>query len=152
MADLRQAAGQLRTQLHPTDQPRSAPEENGERLATISRSEGEELRLNWSEFNGHHFLNLRIWAQGDDGAWWPQKDKGLTVRIRELADFAEGVAVALDRAGGKSPPDTYQDHQAPLPLREGASPTRDTRPRKTESAGKPPAPAVDPDLDDDLPF
>jgi hypothetical protein len=97
MADLRQAAGRLRTQLRPSDRPRTAPEENGERLATIPRSEGEELRLNWSEYNGHHFLNIRLWAQGDDGTWWPQKDKGLTVRVRELPDFAEGVAAALAR-------------------------------------------------------
>jgi hypothetical protein len=45
MADLRQAAGRLRTQLRPSDRPRTAPEENGERLATIPRSEGEELSL-----------------------------------------------------------------------------------------------------------
>ncbi len=91
MADLRQAAGRLRTQLRPSDRPRTAPEENGERLATIPRSEGEELRLNWSEYNGHHFLNIRLWAQGDDGTWWPQKDKGLTVRVRELPDFQRAL-------------------------------------------------------------
>ncbi len=153
MADLRQAAGRLRTQLRPSDRPRTAPEENGERLATIPRSEGEELRLNWSEYNGHHFLNIRLWAQGDDGTWWPQKDKGLTVRVRELADFAEGVAAAVDRAGVKSPPETYQDHQAPLPLDGDQSRSTHTRTHK-KAAGKSSssAPAVDPDLDDDLPF
>ncbi len=153
MADLRQAAGRLRTQLRPSDRPRTAPEENGERLATIPRSEGEELRLNWSEYNGHHFLNIRLWAQGDDGTWWPQKDKGLTVRVRELPDFAEGMAAALDRADVKSPPDAYQDHQAPLPLdADRPAPSHTRTHKKTAGKSTSSAPAVDPELDDDLPF
>jgi len=84
---------------------RQAPVENGERLVTIQRHEGDELRLNWAEYNGHHFLNIRVWTQGDDGQLFPHRDKGLTVRVAELADFAEGVEMALQRAldGAQTP-------------------------------------------------
>jgi len=84
---------------------RKAPVENGERLVTIPRHDGDVLRLNWAEYNGHHFLNIRVWTQGDDGQLFPHRDKGLTVRLAELADFAEGVEAALTRAldGAQTP-------------------------------------------------
>lgn len=98
--DLRAVAERLRKMPKKAGQQRSGPpEENGVRLATIPRSDGEELRLSWAEYNGRHFLNVRIWTKGD-GGWWPDKTKGLTVRVRELADFAEGVAKAVDMASG----------------------------------------------------
>lgn len=60
----------------------------------------EELRVNWSEFNGHHFLSLRVWHCGMDGMWRPDRQRGCTVKLRELAAFAEAVNVALDLATG----------------------------------------------------
>ena len=76
--------------------PRRCP---GSRLhASIARGDDEELRLSWAEYNGRHFLNLRIWKKDDSGAWWPEKGKGCTVRVRELADFADGVAKVVDLA------------------------------------------------------
>lgn len=96
--DLRDAARQLR-QVAPSS-PGSRgrpPQENGERLATIARGTDEQLRLSWAEYNGANFLNLRVWKRIEDG-WWPERGKGLTVRMNELADFAEGVAAAMDAA------------------------------------------------------
>ena len=75
-----------------------APQENGQRLATIQRADDEELRLNWSEFKGRHFLNIRVWKKHSDGSWYPQKDKGLTVRKHELPGFAVGVSEAIEAA------------------------------------------------------
>ena len=99
--DLRGAASRLRNKTAP-ERPRAGPpEENGVRLATIARGEDEELRLSWSEYNGRNFLNVRIWKRREDG-WWPEKGKGMTVRLRELADFAEGVAKAVDMASASA--------------------------------------------------
>lgn len=78
------------------------PEENGVRLATIRRSEEEEVRLSWAEYNGRHFLNVRVWTRRSSG-WWPDREKGLTVRVRELPAFAEGLAKAVEMAA-KEPP------------------------------------------------
>jgi hypothetical protein len=46
---------------------------------------------------GRNFLSLRVWNRRE-GGWWPDKEKGLTVRLRELADFADGVAKAVELA------------------------------------------------------
>lgn len=92
----------LRATVKPDKARRAPPEENGVRLATIPRSDDEELRLSWAEYNGRHFLNVRMWTKSGEG-WFPQKDKGLTVRLHELADFADGIAKAVDLAsqGGR---------------------------------------------------
>ncbi len=82
----------------PAASHRTAPFERGERLATALRGDREELRITWTEYNGRHFLSLRIWTRDTSGQWWPTKDKGLAIRRNELADLAEGVAAALDRA------------------------------------------------------
>lgn len=96
---LRAAADRLRqrtTRQRPEMKP---PEENGVRLSTIPRGDDEELRLSWAEYNGKHFLNIRIWSRRED-TWWPEKGKGLTVRVHELADFADGVSKAVEMALG----------------------------------------------------
>lgn len=96
--ELSQAAARLREKLAPEPKRTGPPEENGARLATIKRGDDEELRLSWAQYNGRNFLNIRVWKKGEDGAWWPEKSKGMTVRVRELADFADGVGMAVARA------------------------------------------------------
>lgn len=101
MSGLSDKAAHLRLQTeeeqpaHPT---RKAPEERGERLATLSRGDSEELRVTWDSYEGRPYLSLRLWTRGTDGQWWPDKARGVTVRRHELAAFAEGVEAALDRA------------------------------------------------------
>ena len=81
--DLRERARKLREELPPR---RSAtpPAENGRRIGTIERSADEQIRVNWSEFEGKPFVSLRLWKRGDDGGWWPDGKRGMSVRIREL--------------------------------------------------------------------
>ncbi len=74
----------------------TAPVERGRRLLTLPRGDGEELRANLDEFNGHPFLALRIWQKGQDGVWWPVKGKGISIRIRELEDVAEALRQAAE--------------------------------------------------------
>lgn len=88
---------------HPNP-PRSqdVPQESGQRLATFPRPRnGEELRVTLEEYNGHPFLSLRVWAPGTGGQLWPVRGKGLSIRIREVAELAEVLArVAEDLANG----------------------------------------------------
>ena len=79
---------------------REAPVENGKRLATLYRGHAEEMRVNWAEFNGHPFLNLRVWRCGLDGIWRPDRERGCSVKVRELASLSEAVQVALELATG----------------------------------------------------
>ena len=97
MTDLHQAAARLHDAQRPLAATR-APEENGVNLATIPRRDGDQLRVSWAEYQGRNFVNVRVWTEGSDGQWWPQKDKGLTVRLAELPDFAAGIAKAVDMA------------------------------------------------------
>ena len=96
MGNLDSMAARLRDSQAPLPE-KQAPEENGVRLATIPRRDGDELRVNWSEYKGHNFVNLRIWREGD-GGWFPVKEMGLTIRLAELADFAEGIGKAVELA------------------------------------------------------
>jgi hypothetical protein len=101
MSGLADKVAHLRLQLEdaaPAPGGRKAPEERGERLATIARSDSEELRVTWDSYEGRPYLSLRFWTRGTDGQWWPDKAKGLTVRRHELPAFAEGLEKALERA------------------------------------------------------
>jgi hypothetical protein len=71
------------------------PVENGPRLATFSRGPSEEMRVNFSEFNGHYFVSLRIWYTTPDGRHLPDRARGMTVKARELAEFTQAMQVAL---------------------------------------------------------
>lgn len=98
--DLRSRIHRHPPELFTRRDKRPPPVDTGERLATIRRSDSEELRVSWAEYEGHHFLSLRMWTQDIDGDWWPDKTKGCTVRPRDLPAFAEGIAKALDKLGG----------------------------------------------------
>ena len=74
---------------------REVPVETGKRLTTLPRGDREEVRVNWDEFNGRKFLNIRLWWLADDGAWVPDTKRGITVRVGELLPFQRAVAAAI---------------------------------------------------------
>jgi len=129
----------------------SGPVENGERLATIPRRDGDELRLSWAEYNGHNFLNVRVWHKDDNGTSFPYRDKGLTVRLAELDDFAEGIqkALTMARSGAQTPQDA-----PPTTRRKIGTAKRKPTPRRRKTAIQAYAEAVAPfddNIDDILP-
>ena len=98
--DFRASAERLRAgnALFTPTSGKQPPVERGERLATIPRGDSEELRVVWDEYEGKPYLSIRVWTKDVNGGWWPDKTKGVTIRRRELAAFAEGFAGALERA------------------------------------------------------
>lgn len=101
--DFRARAEQARVgnALYSANRPAKAPAkappvERGERLATLARGDSE-VRITWDEFEGKPYLSVRLWTKDTNGNWWPSKT-GITIRRHELADFADGFALALDRA------------------------------------------------------
>ena len=114
--DLRGRAARLRDQLPPPPTGGGPPQDLGHRLLTLPRGHDEELRLSLDAYEGRPFLNLRIWTRDPAGrGWWPSK-RGVTFKLRELADVAEALAEALD---------LMAEHQAPRPLGPGPGPRRD---------------------------
>ncbi|KGA94452.1 hypothetical protein LptCag_1215 [Leptospirillum ferriphilum] len=96
MNDLQQKASELRSTL-PKTGGGTAPVDQGIRLATFQRPEGE-LRLTWNTYEGRPYIRFQLWSKGEDGSFWPVKGQGFTIKIKELPDLAEGVSRALDMA------------------------------------------------------
>lgn len=94
MTDLRSKANALRGALGADRKP---PEDTGERLATIPRDDGSEVRISWASYEGKPYLAIQRWRPGV-GGFWPDREQRMTVRLRELSTFAEGLALALDKA------------------------------------------------------
>lgn len=66
-------------------------------IAEIPKNSREVLRVSLGEYQGHHLLNARIWFRADDGTMRPSQ-KGVSVPLRILPDFAEATTAALREA------------------------------------------------------
>jgi hypothetical protein len=67
------------------------PVDQGKRLATFPRGKGREFRVSLSQYEGHPYVDLRLWEQNRAGDWWPVKGKGTTVRLSELPELVEAL-------------------------------------------------------------
>ncbi len=74
------------------------PTENGERLATLERGDDEQVRINWATYEGHPYVSFRLWTRDQLGQWWPDKARGITVRLREIDQVVEALTSASDLA------------------------------------------------------
>lgn len=63
-------------------------------LATIERSETEQLQISVSEYNGKSYLNMRIFFTNDDGATWIPTKKGVTFTPDQLDMLSEAIEEA----------------------------------------------------------
>ena len=95
MSDLQAKANTLRQSL-PKNGRGAPPPMKGILLGGLPHKEGE-VRLVWDEYEGFHFLSVRLWTKSDDGSFWPSKN-GFTVKMKDLPVFGEAVGKALDMA------------------------------------------------------
>ena len=58
----------------------------------------QELRVVLDEYQGHPYVSVRLWQAGQDGAFWPLKGKGVSIRLSECEGVAAALQEALDRA------------------------------------------------------
>lgn len=100
MSELTEKANQLRSQP-PRAFSGTAPQDTGIRLSTFQKPEGE-LRFTWNVYEDRPYLRFQLWSKSDDGSYWPVKGQGLTIKVKDLPDLAEGVQKALDMALGES--------------------------------------------------
>ncbi len=63
-------------------------------LATIERSDTEQLQISVSEYKGRSYLNMRIFYTTDDGATWLPTKKGVTFAPDQLDLLEEAVQAA----------------------------------------------------------
>ena len=66
----------------------------GKLLASIQRSDTEQLQIAISEYKGRSYFNLRIFYTTDDGATWLPTKKGVTFAPEQLDVLEEAIAEA----------------------------------------------------------
>ena len=63
-------------------------------LATIDRSDTEQLQISVSEYKGKSYLNMRIYYTTDEGATWLPTKKGVTFSPEQLDILTEAIEAA----------------------------------------------------------
>lgn len=95
MQTLREKATALKQTL-PPERSGKPPEMKGQLLGSVSHKDGT-IQIVWDEYEGHHYLSVRLWTVDDNGQMWPSK-VGFTIRTRDLPALGEAVGKALDLA------------------------------------------------------
>lgn len=63
-------------------------------LATIERSDTEQLQISVSEYKGRSYFNLRIFYTTDEGATWLPTKKGVTFAPDQLDILSDAIEEA----------------------------------------------------------
>lgn len=63
-------------------------------LATIDRTDTEQLQISISEYKGKSYLNMRIFYTTDDGATWLPTKKGVTFTPEQIDILEEAIEAA----------------------------------------------------------
>ena len=63
-------------------------------LATIERSDTEQLQISISEYKGKSYLNMRIYYTTDEGSTWLPTKKGVTFSPDQLDLLEEAIQAA----------------------------------------------------------
>ena len=63
-------------------------------LATIERSDTEQLQISVSEYKGRSYLNMRIFYTTDEGATWLPTKKGVTFSPEQLDLLSDAIEEA----------------------------------------------------------
>ncbi len=63
-------------------------------LATIDRTDTEQLQISVSEYRGKSYFNLRIFYTTDEGATWLPTKKGVTFAPEQLDTLEEAIQEA----------------------------------------------------------
>ena len=63
-------------------------------LATIDRTDTEQLQISVSEYRGKSYFNLRIFYTTEEGATWLPTKKGVTFAPEQLDVLEEAIQEA----------------------------------------------------------
>jgi hypothetical protein len=89
-----QQADQRDTLARENDPVLAGPQETSESLATIHRTDTEEIRIVWAEYRGNSYVGLRLWTKERSGRWWPDRRRVCSFRLGEL----EQARTAIDES------------------------------------------------------
>jgi hypothetical protein len=63
-------------------------------IEVIQRTGTEQLRISACSYKGHPYINIRVWAECNDGVFRPIGRKGVTVRVGEVGTVIAALAAA----------------------------------------------------------
>lgn len=92
MSTLSEKANTLRGQL-PKTGGATPPQMKGVLLGKLPHRDGE-IRLSWDEFEGHHFLSIRLWASDESGNF-PHGDSTRDTSIIRFTKLAQDAGAEL---------------------------------------------------------
>jgi hypothetical protein len=69
-------------------------------MVEIQKNSREVIRINASEYEGHQFVDLRIWYD-DNGEMKPSK-KGISFNPSKAKDVIEGILQTVEESNWKS--------------------------------------------------
>ena len=67
---------------------------NGKILATIERTDTEQLQISISEYKGKSYLNMRIFYTTDEGNTWLPTKKGVTFSPEQIDILTDAIEEA----------------------------------------------------------
>lgn len=67
---------------------------NGKILATIERTDTEQLQISISEYKGKSYLNMRIFYTTDEGNTWLPTKKGVTFSPDQIDILTDAIEEA----------------------------------------------------------
>lgn len=99
-----------------------------EPLATIRRSDVEEVRITWSTYRGNPYVGVRLWGKDRAGKWWPDPKRGLSIRLAELAEARDAIGEAIRLAD-----EYYRARDNSRQLRQDRPRPQNARPRHVQT-------------------
>ncbi len=66
------------------------------KIATISRSETEQMQISINEFKGRKYLDMRIYFTSDGGEKWIPTKKGVTCSKEHLEELRDALNNAIE--------------------------------------------------------
>jgi hypothetical protein len=118
----------------------SPPTETGHRLVCLPRGEDEQLRVTWSEYQGHKFVGVRMWTRDRQNRWWPDNRRGCSFRVRELGlvvkALNEAIQLAEEQGANWEPiPNARPARRAPQAYRRPSAEPRPEGPIRPQGDG-----------------
>lgn len=79
-------------------------------MMTIQKNAKEQIRVSFKQYKGHDLVDIRIFAQSDDGKAYFPTAKGVCLSVKKMDELIKGLIIAQDElAKGIDIPDNVTE-------------------------------------------
>ncbi len=79
-------------------------------IAELGKNPLERLQIALREYNGHQFIDIRLYFLGEDEQWHPTK-RGATIGPKQWSEFLEAIGKVQAQLPSASPPSARHRRQ-----------------------------------------